>query len=496
MKANLNGENKLKRQLRPRHMSMIGLGGAIGTGLFVALGYNITAAGPGGALAAYVAMGFLVYFMMNSLGEMSTEIPISGSFSEYCTRFVDPALGFAVGWNYWFSWSITVGAELLAGCILIKFWMPDANVLLWSALFFVIIYLLNFLSAKGYGEGEFWFAGIKVITILVFLVLGVLMIAGILGGKAPGVTNWTTEDAPFVGGGMAILSCFLLAGFSFQGTEIVGIAAGESDDPAKSVPKSINSVFWRILIFYIGAVIVIGFLVPYTDANLAKTGIENVAFSPFTLVFERAGWAIAASIMNAVILTSVLSCGNAGLYVATRMLYSLAIDGKAPKYFTKVSKRGIPVRALNATAAVGAVCFLATQVGLDTAYYWLLNISALTGFIAWLAIAISHFYFRRAYVAQGNKVEDLKFKAKLYPFGPIFAFVICALIIVGQYYAYGDYTVTGFFVAYIGLFVFLACFFGYKIVKKTKMVKPQEADLSFHDESLDLIDAERELQAK
>lgn len=478
MEVEKNKNTGLKRGLKGRHMNMIGLGGAIGTGLFVALGYNITAAGPGGALTAYAVMGILVYFLMTSLGEMSTEIPISGSFASYCTRFVDPALGFAVGWNYWFSWSVTIGAELLAGCILVRFWLPDANSFLWSAMFLALIYALNYLSARAYGEGEFWFASIKVITIIIFLIMGVLMIFGIMGGTAPGFENWTTGDAPFVGGGVAILSAFLLAGFSFSGTEILGIASGESEDPAKAVPKAIRSVFWRILIFYIGAIIVIGFLLPYTDPNLSKTGLENLVYSPFTLVFERAGLAVAASLMNAVILTSVLSCGNAGLFVAARMLHSLAEEGSAPKYFAHCNKRGVPLRALNATTLVAALCFLSTQFGLNTVYYWLLNVGALTGFIAWLAIAISHICFRRAYVAQGKKITDLKFKAKFFPFGPIFAFILCSCIVLGQYYAYGDYSVSGFFVAYIGLFIFVGCFIGYKVVKKTKLVDPKKADLT------------------
>lgn len=474
-------EAKLKRSLKARHMNMIAIGGAIGTGLFVALGYNITAAGPAGALVAYAVMGVLVYFLMTSLGEMSTEIPITGSFASYCTRFVDPALGFAVGWNYWFSWSITVALELVAADLLIKFWLPDANAFLWSAIFLAILYVLNFVSVRGYGEAEFWFAGIKVVTVVVFLILGVLMILGIMGGESPGFSNWTTGEAPFVGGFLPVLGAFLLAGFSFQGTELVGIASGESEDPEKQVPKAIKAVFWRILIFYIGAVAVIGFLLPYTDENLLKTGIENLAVSPFTLVFERAGLAIAASVMNAVILTAVLSCGNAGMYVSTRMLYSLAEEGKAPKYFMKVNKRGVPLRALNATTLIAAFCFLTSQWSVNTVYYWLLNASALTGFIAWLAIAISHYFFRRAYVAQGRRIEDLKFKAKLFPFGSLFAAILCACIIIGQFYAYGDYSVMGFFVAYIGLFIFFACYFGYKIVKKTKILAPTEANLQHQE---------------
>ena len=471
----------LKRGLTTRHMNMIGLGGAIGTGLFVGLGYNISAAGPAGALVAYTAMGILVYFVMTSLGEMSTYMPISGSFSSYCDKFVDPALGFAVGWNYWYAWAITIAAEFVAGCILVKFWLPNANSYVLCALFVVVIYALNYFSSRTFGEGEFWFAGIKIVAIIVFLILGVLIILGIMGGKSPGFGNWTVGEAPFVGGGLATLSAFLLAGFSFQGTEIVGIAAGESDNPSKSVPKAINSVFWRILLFYIGAVAVIAFILPYNDPNLLKTGIENLAYSPFTLVFQRAGLAIAASVMNAVILTSVLSCGNAGLYTTARILHSLAMEGKAPKLFKYVNKRGVPVHALNVTTLVAAVCFLGTQFGLNNVYYWLLNGSALTGFLAWMAISLSHYRFRRAYVAQGNKVEDLKYRALWYPLGPILSLVVCGGIIIGQFYAYGDFSVMGFIVAYLGLFIFFGCYFGYKIVKKTKIIKPLEADLNYVD---------------
>ena len=277
---NNNDTTELKRGLKGRHLNLIGLGGAIGTGLFVSLGYNITSAGPGGSIIAYAAMGCLVYMMMNSLGEMSTQLPVSGAFSTYCTRFIDPALGFAVGWNYWFSWAICVAGELVAGNILIKFWLPDANNYLWSAIFLALIYCLNFFSAKSFGEGEFWFAGIKVVAIVVFLIMGVLMIFGIMGGASPGFKNWTVGDAPFPGGGLAVLSAFLLAGFSFQGTEIVGISAGESENPGKAVPKAINTVFWRILFFYIGAVAILASFFPTPIQTLPTAASKTSLAAP------------------------------------------------------------------------------------------------------------------------------------------------------------------------------------------------------------------------
>lgn len=483
-KQNSTANNRLKRELSVRHLTMIGIGGSIGTGLFVGLGFNFTSAGPGGALVAYLIMGITVYFMMNSLGEMSAYMPVSGSFAEYCTRFVDPALGFSIGFGYWLSWPIVIGSELVASVMVIRYWIPGINPIVSALIMLALLYALNVLSAKGYGEGEFWFALIKVVTIIIFLILGVLMILGIVGGESPGFDNWTYGEAPFVGGGIGVLTCFLLAGYSFQGTEALGIASGESEEPGKAMPKAIKSVFWRIFLFYIGTTIVIGFLVNYQDPSLAKSGVENIAYSPFTLVFERAGLAVAASFMNAVVLTALLSAGNAGMYLGSRLLCSLAEKNQAPKYFAKINRRGIPLRALNLTAIIAAVCFALTEVGLNTAYYWLMNIAAVPGFAVWFGIAISHYYFRKAYLAQGNRLEDLKFKAKFYPFGPIFACVVCVLIIIGQYYANADFSIVGLFVAYSGLMFIVVLYIGYKVIKKTKRVKPEEADLTFYDDRL------------
>ncbi|MDO4913940.1 MAG: amino acid permease, partial [Bifidobacteriaceae bacterium] len=346
--------NTLKRTLASRHLTMISIGGAIGTGLFVASGATISTAGPGGALIAYTLIGFMVYLLMQSLGEMATYMPVSGSFGEYGRRFISPSFGFALGWNYWYNWAITVAAELSAAALVMKYWFPNTPGWIWSLIFLVLLVVLNALSARAYGEGEFWFSVIKVVTVIIFLILGILTIIGIIGGHNAGFTNWVTGQAPFVNGGMGILAIFMVAGFSFQGTELVGVAAGEADNPEKTVPHAIRTIFWRILLFYIGTIIVIGFLIPYTDPNLLDSDVSSIAISPFTLVFQRAGVAAAAAIMNAVILTSVLSAGNSGLYASTRMLYALAKNGDAPKIFTHTSKHGVPVNALIVTTLIGA----------------------------------------------------------------------------------------------------------------------------------------------
>ncbi|EDN7593867.1 amino acid permease [Listeria monocytogenes] len=476
MKKETHGE--IRRDLKTRHLSMIAIGGSIGTGLFLASGNAIHTAGPGGALVAYIAIGIMVYFLMTSLGEMATYMPVSGSFSTYASRFVDPAFGFALGWNYWFNWAITLAVDISTAAIIVQFWLPNTPAWLWSAIFLILIFGLNALSVKAYGESEYWFSIIKVATVIIFLIVGVLTIVGILGGEVIGFSNFTAGDAPFKGGFFAILGTFLIAGFSFQGTEMVGIAAGESATPETSVPKAIKQVFWRILLFYIFAIFIIGMIIPYTNPNLLSAEATDVAISPFTLVFEKAGLAFAASVMNAVILTSVLSAGNSGLYASTRMLWAMARDKKAPKFLGKVNHRGIPMAALIVTTIVGAMTFITTLTENGTVIYtWLLSASGLTGFIAWVGIAISHYRFRKAFIKQGHDLSELKYKAKFFPFGPILALILCILVIVGQDYAAflkPEFTNPAWWqkigISYIGLPIFLVFWLSFKFTNKTKVI--------------------------
>lgn len=472
---------QLQRGLKSRHLTMIAIGGSIGTGLFLASGGSIHSAGPGGALVAYIAISFMVYFLMTSLGEMAAFMPVSGSFSTYASKFVDPSLGFALGWNYWYNWAITIAVELSAAALIMKYWLPDVPGVMWSALFLLVMLGINLLSVKGFGESEYWFALIKVVTIIAFIIIGLLMIFGIMGGEAVGFRNFTKGDAPFNGGFMAMLGVFMIAGFSFQGTELVGVAAGESESPARNIPRAIRQIFWRILLFYILAILVIGLLVPYDNPNLVSGDITDIAISPFTIVFENAGFAFAASVMNAVILTSVLSAGNSGMYASTRMVWNLAKQGKAPKWLSKVTRNGVPIYALIATTLVGGLAFLSSLFDEGTVYVWLLNASGMSGFIAWLGIAISHYRFRRAYLLQGRSLADLPYRAKWFPFGPIFAFILCCIVIIGQNYsAFLGESIDwyGVLVSYIGLPLFLIVWLGYKWSKKSKLVPLDKVDLS------------------
>lgn len=486
-------KNTMKRSLKTRHLSMIALGGSIGTGLFVASGSAISTAGPGGALVAYLGIGLMVYFLMTSLGEMATYLPVTGSFATYARRFVDPAFGFAMGWNYWFNWAITLAVDISTVALVLKFWFPHVPAWVFSLSALLLIFFINALSVKSFGEAEYWMALIKVVTVVVFLAVGLLTIFGILGGHATYLENFTKGDAPFVGGIPTILSVFVVAGFSFQGTELIGITAGETKDPEKSLPKAIKQVFWRILLFYILSIFVIACIIPYTSPNLLGSEASDIAISPFTLVFRRAGLASAASVMNAVILTSVLSAANSGMYASTRMLFALGVDGDAPKMFSRVNSRGIPIFALLGTTLVGLFTFLASIFG-NQVYTFLVSASGLTGFIAWIGIAVSHYRFRRAFKAQGHDLSELKYKAKWFPFGPILALILCILVIIGQdIQSFKDFNWQAIGVSYMSVPLFIILYAYYKIKYKTKVIPLDEVDLTPHDISKEKMEMQEKI---
>ncbi|BAX62321.1 amino acid permease [Burkholderia stabilis] len=491
----------LKRRLQGRHIAMIAIGGSIGTGLFVASGASVAQAGPGGAIAAYLAIGIMVYFVVTGLGEMAALMPVSGSFAIYGEKYVDEGFGVALGWTYWYSWAVTIAIELVAAQIVMRYWFPAVPGVWWGAAFLVLIFLLNTLSVRGFGESEYWFSLIKVVTVIAFIAAGLLIAAGVLGtGHPVGWRNFTTGDAPFVGGVHAMMSVALIAGFSFLGTELVGITAGESENPRKTIPRAVKQIFWRIMLFYVLAIFVIGLLVPYTDPNLLKSDVTDIGVSPFTLVFSHAGFPLAAGAMNLVILTAVLSAGNSGTYAATRMLYNLASEGRAPAMFATLSPGGVPRNALYATMAVGGLCFLTSLTNNQSIYLWLLNTVGITGFIAWLGIAVCHYRFRKGFLKQGYRLDQLPYRAKWFPFGPLFAIAICIVISLGQ-----DYQ--AFFAAridwmevlsiYVWIPLFVAIWWAYRRARKSRLVRYEEMDIGpWLTRSVEAVDAAADLRER
>ncbi|MGN0711152.1 MAG: amino acid permease [Anaerovoracaceae bacterium] len=487
----------LQRGLKRRHLQMIAIGGSIGTGLFLAMGGTIRDAGPGGALVGYAIMGVVVYFMMTALGELAAKYPVPGAFTAYANRFVDKAWGFINGWAYWFGSSMTVAAELIAGAIIVKYWFPGTNSSLWAMLFLAILLVINLFSVKGFGEAEFWFAGIKVVVTILFLITGVLMIVGIINaGEDAGFHNWVLDagedgKAPFLNGIGGIVGILMVAAFSFSNTELVGLSAAESANPKEDIPKAIHSVFWRLMIFYLGTIFVVATLIPFTEPSLLDAAEDNIAASPFTIIFRNAGLSAAASIMNAVILTSVLSCGNSSLYGASRTMQHMAASGDAPKFFAKTSKNGVPVRAIMLTVVIAASAFVASLIGDGRAYTAAYYLCGIAGVYNWLTISVAHYRFRKGWVAQGHTLDELDYKSPFYPFGSWFCIVVCIAVCFGaNWWVFQNFNWFDFLTCYAIIPLSIVMFFVYKKKKQTVWIKYEDMDLT---PPADMIEARKHM---
>ncbi|KAI9208073.1 amino acid permease/ SLC12A domain-containing protein [Polychytrium aggregatum] len=472
----------LRRDLKSHHLQMIVIGGTVGTGLFLASGGNIASAGPLGALAAYLLVGLLVYCTTSCLGEMSTYIPISGGLSHFAGRFVDPALAFALGWNYWLSWIVTIGVEMAAAGIVISFWSPSLPTLLMPILLFVGIIGLNCLNVRYYGEIEFWLAMIKIVMCVMFIFVSILFNVGFLGSSRQyiGFRYWQSPGA-FNGDAPAFFHVMIAAAFSFQGTELLGIVAGEAENPSKSIPKAIRSVPWRILLLYISVIFMIGINIPFNDAELGSQSGEDPKYSPFTLILSRAGSNLGSHLVNAVVLTAVLSACNSDLYSCSRTLRTLAIEGKAPALFSRVNGQGVPILAVLASGLIGGTAMIAVVAsGSASAFVWLLNFSGVVGLLSWMSIGISSLRFRLAHAAQARKQEKLDHRAPFFPLPHCITIGGCILLVILQ--GYSTLATPGshgsdLFSAYCGILPFTLAYLGYKLTKGTKLVALEEVDL-------------------
>nr|WP_311733854.1 amino acid permease [Anoxybacillus voinovskiensis] len=436
---------------------MIALGGVIGTGLFLGSGYTIHEAGPGGALVAYLFGGLVMYLTMLCLGELAVSLPDAGSYQTYATKYISPSAGYVIGWLSWLNWSVTVGLELLTVSILMKRWFPDVPSWIWCVVFAVVLFSINALSTRSFAEVEFWFSSIKVLTIIAFIILGGAAMFGFLemkGGKpAPMFSNFTDHGGLFPNGIAAILVTMIGVNFSFQGTELVGVAAGESENPEKTVPKAINNTVWRILLFFVLAIFVLAGLFPWEKAGLVE--------SPFVVVFDSIGIPYAADIVNFVIITAVLSVANSGLYATSRVLWSMSRQGMVSPVFSKLSKNGVPLNALIASMLIGCLSLLSGIYAEDTVYLWLLSIAGFGAVTVWASIALSNYLGRKAFLKRGGNVRDLKYKTPLYPFVPLLAFALNVLIIVSLAFIPEQRMAL-----YCGIPFMIACYIYYHFVAK------------------------------
>ena len=410
-------QSHLARGLKNRHIQMIALGGAIGTGLFYGSAASIQLVGPG-IIVSYIIGGFVMYLIMRMLGEMSTEEPVAGAFSHFAYKYWGEFAGFLAGWNYWFLYILVSMAELTVVGIYVAYWFPDFPAWLTSLIVLVSITAINLINVRLYGEAEFWFAIIKVLAVIGMIVLGLVLILFGLGGEATGLSNLWVHGGFFPNGMWGLLLSLVVVMFSFGGTELIGITAGEADDPKKSIPQAIRQVMWRILIFYIGALTVMMIIFPWN-----QVGMEG---SPFVTIFSKLGIGSAAHILNFVVLTAAISVYNSGIYSNGRMLYSLAEQGNAPKFFTKLGANKVPYVAILFSSACTLVVVAINYLIPEGAFMQVMAVATTAATITWVMIVLVHMRFRKAHAAD---VSKLTFPAPFYPIANYFCVGFMALII-------------------------------------------------------------------
>ncbi|KAG0320634.1 hypothetical protein BG000_003489 [Podila horticola] len=495
-------ESGLKRDLHLRHMVMIAISGTIGTGLFLTSGKTVATSGPLGALLAYVVIGTWLVFVCQAIGEIATLLPLPGAFTAWGGRVFDEAFSFQMTWMYFINWALTIPAELSASSLIVSFWLgPDSSFPTWvvPVVIIVALVLINLLGVKVYGEIEYWFSILKVVTIVVFIICGILVDSGAVGGHTYGVENWHIEGAPFKGGFRAFLSVLVSVGFAYGGTELSGVTAAESRNPHKHVPKAVNTVLVRIAFFYILSIFFLGCIVPNNDPRLLNAD-GTVVNAPFTIVFLQAGMKGGASYMNAVIFTSVVSAANSDFYVATRMLMSLSRNGWAPAIVGKTNSRGVPVVAVMITTAFSCIALVMIYAGASTVFDWLVSIIGSLIFLIWVCILFLHFRFRMCWKAQGHTPDQLPYKSWGYPYGHYLAAVIGVCCVIASFYlsidnkpnpmAFGplgsadpayktarNRWAQGMLGAWFPWFLATLLYVSYKVIKGTKIVNPAEADL-------------------
>lgn len=421
-----NQTSQFQRTMKTRHLVMLSLGGVIGTGLFFNTGYIISNAGPAGSIIAYLIGALVVYLVMLCLGELAVAMPETGAFHTYAARYLSPAIGYTVAWLYWLTWTVALGSSLTAAGLCMKRWFPDVEVWVWCLIFCITIFALNIFTTRFFAESEFWFSLIKVLTIIIFIVAGTAAIFGFIpmkdGTPAPFLTN-ITASGWLPNGVIPIIMTMVAVNFAFSGTELIGIAAGETVNPEKNIPLAIKTSIARLVIFFVGTVIVLSALLPMEQAGVIE--------SPFVQVFNNIGLPYAADLFNFVILTAILSAANSGLYASGRMLWSLSNQGTLPRGFAKLSQRGVPIIAITISMLGGLLALLTSIIAPDTVFVALTAISGFAVVAVWLSICAAHFFFRREYIRSGKPLSSLKYKAPFYPYVPIIGFILCLIACVG-----------------------------------------------------------------
>lgn len=484
----------VERGLKSRHIQFIALGGTIGTGLFLGIGTAFANAGPVSVLLGYSITGLAVFGMMQSLGEMSTWLPLPGAIPQYCARYADPALGFAVGWNNWYQCAITLCAEISAAAVVISFWDTEEKINqgVWIAIIIVIIVCLNIFAVSIYGEAEFCFASIKIITIIGLLLTGVVIWLGGAPDKDRRGFRYWKEGAmkEYIGTGSTgrfsgLWSTLVNAAFSYGGVEMVAVAAGEAANPRKNIPKAIRRVFWRIIAFYVLGSFIIGVCISSSDEALTSDNLSGAQKSPWVIACKNAGIPVLPHIVNAVILTSATSSGNAFLYTGSRYLFGVAQNGQAPKFLLKCSKNGVPYWCVGITAVFSLLTFMSLGTSANEVFLWFQNLVTIAQCFTWCSICLGYIGFHRALKAQGVDRNTLIFRSPWQPYTAWITFGFFTLVIFFNGFKPFTQTkggwhkdqLTDFFTAYIGVLIFFLLYVAWKVLKREPFVVPANADI-------------------
>ncbi|KAL2801834.1 amino acid permease/ SLC12A domain-containing protein [Aspergillus granulosus] len=498
---------ELHRELKARHISMIAIGGAIGTGLIIGTGKALTY--PGSLLIAYTFMGLIVWTVMCGLGEMAAWLPLSSGFTGYAGRFCDPALGFTLGWCYYIKYIILPPTQLTAAALVISYWprtsAENVNPGVWIAVFMVMIIVINYFGVRIFGEMEFWLSAFKV-AVMIGIILCSLVLA--LGGgpdhDRKGFRYWKDPGAfapkyaeGSLGRFLAFWSTMVSATFAYLGTELIGVTVGEAQNPRKTIPKAIKLTFWRIIVFYVLSVLLVGMLVPYNSEELAfaTKASSSAAASPFVAAMKQVP--ALPHILNACILVFVFSAANSDLYIATRTLYGLARERKAPQIFAKTNNSGIPIYSLGFSSLFCCLAFTSVSEGSKDVFGYFTDVVSIVGLLTWISLLISHICFIRARKAQGVPDESIPYKAPLGMFGSYVALFFCVVIAFTRSFnvfihdsEYGKFDYKTFITAYLGIPVYVTAFFVWKWIKKTELVKPHNADIWTGKAEIDREEAE------
>ena len=471
-------------------------GGAIGTGLFIGSGSILADTGPAPLFMGYLSMMMIVWCVMNILAEMVVYLPMRGITVPYfVNRYVDNSLAFASGWNYWYAYAMLVGAEAVAAGIIIEYWQAPVNIAVWITIVLIVMLLFNIVAVAFFGEAEFWFASVKLLLILGLIIVGwVIFFGG--GPNQTGIRGFTYYNNPgafteynapgHTGHFLAYWHAFSAAGFAFiTSPELIAIAAGETVAPRRNVPKAARRFIWRLAIFYGVSSLLIGILVPYTDDELL--GASNASASPFVIGIQNAGIPVLNHIINACVLTSAWSAGNSFLYSGSRILYSLALNGQAPKFFRITNKFGVPWVAVLATWSIGLLAYLNVSSSGAEVFGWFMNISTISGYIAWIVVIITYIRFRKAMV-YNNMLDALPYRTPLQPYASwFFLFLLILLTLTNGFQIFfpRNWNVSDFLAAYITIPIFLVLYLGHKAWFRTPWARP------IHE--IDVISGKREM---